>query len=183
MRFAEMGRPAATSTRIACCIMFANKYQPGVISLFSSTGSAPLQLWSYHTDPSLHSDSAILLVDDTTSKLAPMERSHENVSILKPPSLDQLVTGEEDNERAEGDSGEGYTLCNTVLQIQSPTIPTTFIRCPPSPSTTHLGIKHPYMHMQVRPLGREFSFEVGILDQAGVIGVVRCSTFQVVNFS
>ncbi|KAF9528359.1 hypothetical protein CPB83DRAFT_854469, partial [Crepidotus variabilis] len=34
------------------------------------------------------------------------------------------------------------------------------------------------MHLQVRNLGREWSFEVGIVDQAGQIGIIRLSTFQ-----
>ena len=35
------------------------------------------------------------------------------------------------------------------------------------------------MHLQVRNLGREWAFEVGIVDQAGRVGIVRLSTFQV----
>lgn len=42
-----------------------------------------------------------------------------------------------------------------------------------------LGIEHPWIHLQVRNLHREWSFEVGVMDRSGREGVVRCSTFQV----
>lgn len=45
-----------------------------------------------------------------------------------------------------------------------------------------LGIEHPWIHLQVRNLHREWSFEVGIVDRSGREGVVRCSTFQVYIF-
>jgi hypothetical protein len=38
------------------------------------------------------------------------------------------------------------------------------------------------MHLQVRNLGREWAFEVGIVDHAGRVGIVRLSTFQVNSF-
>jgi hypothetical protein len=78
----------------------------------------------------------------------------------------------------------GYELDQTVLHIQSPTIQTTYIQCPKAESrdrSNALGLKHPWMHLQVRNLGREWAFEVGIVDQAGRVGIVRLSTFQV-NF-
>jgi hypothetical protein len=87
----------------------------------------------------------------------------------------------------------GYSLNQTVLQIQSPTLRTTYIQCPPVDSlypdnssssgardkSNNLGIKHPWMHVQVRDMGREWSFEVGLVDQSGRMGIVRLSTFQV----
>jgi hypothetical protein len=68
-------------------------------------------------------------------------------------------------------------LDQTVLHLQSPTLPTTFIRCPSVGSDLHL--KHPWLHIQVKQLGREWSFEVGIVDHAGREGTLRCSTFKV----
>ncbi|KAG5219884.1 Cilia-and flagella-associated protein [Salix suchowensis] len=74
----------------------------------------------------------------------------------------------------------GHELYQTVLHIQSLTrIPKTFIRCPPETSAaTELGLKHPWMHIQTRSLGREWSFEVGLVDRASKMLRVRCSTFQ-----
>ncbi|EJC97730.1 uncharacterized protein FOMMEDRAFT_115057 [Fomitiporia mediterranea MF3/22] len=132
--------------------MFANVVQPSIISLFSSTGSAPLQLFSQHVDasPALRSDSLIQLLDDSTSTPAP-------------PAPGVLI----------------------LLHIQSPTLRTTFIRCPPlrtaessSALRTELGLTLPWMYIQARSLGREWAFEVGITDTAGRRGVIRCSTFQ-----
>jgi len=42
-----------------------------------------------------------------------------------------------------------------------------------------LGLKHPWIHIQVLNMGRPWSFELGLVDQAGKEGVVRSSTFQV----
>jgi hypothetical protein len=57
----------------------------------------------------------------------------------------------------------------------------TFIQCPPNvgPSNRDLGLKHKWLHLQVRNMGREWSFDVGIVDKSGKRGVIRCSTFQV----
>lgn len=46
-------------------------------------------------------------------------------------------------------------------------------------ASNDLGMEHPWLHMQIRNMGREWSFEVGVVDQGGKEGVVRCSTFQV----
>ena len=75
-------------------------------------------------------------------------------------------------------SDSGLSLAQTVLHIQSPTLRTTYIRCPPNLSS-HLGLKHPWIHLQVRDMGREWSFEMGLVDRSGRVGVVRLSTFQV----
>lgn len=42
-----------------------------------------------------------------------------------------------------------------------------------------LGLTHPWIHLQVRHLGREWAFEVGVVDRAKNTGVIRFSTFQV----
>lgn len=155
--------------------MFASSIQPSIVSLFSSTGSDPLNLFLAHTDSSLRSDSLIHLLKDSSSLPTPPPPG----TLISPPSIDENTPG--------------YSLEQTVLHIQSPTVSTTFIQCPPinvSPrrllgtgsrtaGSHHLGIKHPWVHIQVRNLGREWSFEIGLVDQTGRSGVVRCSTFQV----
>ena len=139
--------------------MFLSLTQPSIVSLFSSTGDIPLNLFSVHTDPALPFDSLIHILND----------SH---------SLSHQAT-------------EEGCLDQSVLQIQSPTLSTTFIQCPPFndfPTMSYptrnlvLGLKHPWLHVQVRNLGREWSFEVGLVDQTGGSGIVRCSTFQVGHF-
>ncbi|TFK46836.1 hypothetical protein OE88DRAFT_1714841 [Heliocybe sulcata] len=142
--------------------MFSSSIQPSTVSLFSSTNSDSLALLSTHTDPQLPSDSFIHLLNDSKSEPAP-------------PSPACLISSS-----AVSTSGEesGYTLGQTVLHIQSPTIRSTYVRCPPAGSSEHLGLKHPWMHIQVRDLGRQWSFEVGVVDRGGRQGAIRCSTFQ-----
>lgn len=151
--------------------MFSSSVQPAIVSLFSSTGSVPLSLFASRTDGSLPSDSFVCLLNDSTSQPAP-----------EPPRA--LITPSIEDE----DNSPNYTLDQTVLHIQSPTLQTTYIRCPPQRRASvtsrgnaggHLGLKHPWVHLQVRNLGREWALEVGVVDLSGREGVVRCATFQV----
>lgn len=152
--------------------MFARSVQPDVVSLFSSTGSDPLGLFSVQVDASLPSDSFIHLLNDTTSLPAPPPPT----ALIAAPSVYR-------DQRA--DTTQGHQLNQTVLHIQSPTLRKTFIQCPPSvpPHASSdvgvLGLKHTWLHIQVRNLSRDWSFEVGIVDKLGRQGIVRCSTFQV----
>lgn len=77
--------------------------------------------------------------------------------------------------------GTGLLLNQTVLHIQSPTIFTTFIRCP-GPSSEDLGLKNPWFHLQARNMGRQWSFEIGVVDKSRRLGILRFSTFQVLHF-
>ncbi|TBU62632.1 hypothetical protein BD310DRAFT_917848 [Dichomitus squalens] len=152
--------------------MFSSSVQPSLVSLFSSTGSDPLGLFQTHTDSTLPADSVICLLNDTTSQPVP-----------PPPQTLITATGLEDDTA----QSPNYNLDQTVLHLQSPTLRTTYIRCPPAApaapgkagSRAHLGLKHAWMHLQVRNMGREWAFEVGVVDRSGREGVVRCSTFQV----
>lgn len=143
--------------------MFAHSVQPALVSLFSSTGSDPLALWAICKDDELPADSVVCLLEDKSSAPAPPE----------PAKLIQTADGD-----GENGLGEGYTVSQAVLHIQSPTLRKTYVRCPPTGS---LGMKHPWIHLQVRNLGKECSFEVGIMDRAGREGIVRFSTFQVLS--
>ncbi|KIM46925.1 hypothetical protein M413DRAFT_16491 [Hebeloma cylindrosporum] len=151
--------------------------QPSTISLFSSTGSDPLALFGLSVDKALSSDSFIHLIHDQLSKPLPLPPK----TLLHLPTLDSC-------QEEEDFSKYGRELDQTVLHIQSPTIRTTYIQCPPSyprsgmigrlERSDELGIKHPWMHLQVRNLGREWSFEVGLVDHAGRAGILRFATFQ-----
>ncbi|THU99740.1 hypothetical protein K435DRAFT_776872 [Dendrothele bispora CBS 962.96] len=149
--------------------MFANSIQPSIVSLFSSTGSNPLSLFSSQCDTSLPSDSFIHLLDDRSSHPAP------------PPPAVQVHPHSSNDTHEEG----GYNLDQTVLHIQSPTLPSTFIQCPPAlllqddvGSSKDLGLKHPWIHFQVKNLGKPWSFEIGVVDQSARKGIIRSSTFQ-----
>ncbi|THU99760.1 hypothetical protein K435DRAFT_658333, partial [Dendrothele bispora CBS 962.96] len=148
----------------------ANSFPPSIVSLFSSTGSNPLSLFSSQCDTSLPSDSFIHLLDDRSSHPAP-----------PPPAVQVHPHSTSDTHEEE----EGYNLDQTVLHIQSPTLPSTFIQCPPAlllqddvGSSKDLGLKHPWIHFQVKNLGKPWSFEIGVVDQSARKGIIRSSTFQ-----
>lgn len=157
--------------------MFSSVVQPGIVSLFSSTSSDPLGLFSSRIDEALPSDSFIHLLNDSTSQPAPPP-PHELLSVPSIAASDDL----DETSASAFPPRSGYALDQTVLHIQSPTLTTTFIRAPFDGYHGGLGLKHPWLHMQVRNLGREWSFEVGVVDRAGREGVVRYSTFQVRTF-
>ncbi|KAF5357122.1 hypothetical protein D9756_006477 [Leucocoprinus leucothites] len=184
--------------------MFSNILQPPSISLFSSTGSDPFQLWSLTLDTTAPSGTSVIqLLHDSAHGGSKSPYADNSSALIEPPALVELGgalahlrTIETDSKEAEDTvtgTDRGYELDQTVLHIQSPKLPKTYIQCPPnlSPSsslpersstpTPSLGLKYPWMHLQVRNLGREWSFEVGIVDTAGRTGVLRMSTFQVPN--
>ncbi|KAJ6487745.1 hypothetical protein C8R45DRAFT_868817 [Mycena sanguinolenta] len=146
--------------------MFANTVQPEMVSLFSSTSSDPLDLFGSACDALLPSDSFIHLLIDKSSLPAPPSPA----VLISPPS-------QENSDDAEESNTSGLCLSQRVLHIQSPTLRTTYIRCPPN-NSQHLGLKHPWLHLQIRDIGREWSFEIGLVDRSGGVGVVRFSTFQ-----
>ncbi|KAF8636919.1 hypothetical protein AX17_003170 [Amanita inopinata Kibby_2008] len=158
--------------------MFSGAIQPPLLSLFSSTNSDALRLFSVHQDASLPADSFVHLLHDETSQPSRTPPA----SLISPPAL---------IESSDSQTGSpGYALNQTVLHIQSPTLPTTYIQSPPvhPQPTGHLSdteersndlwIRHPWMHVQVRNMGREWSLEVGLVDQGGRTGILRLSTFQ-----
>ena len=154
-------------------MLFSASVQPSIISLFSSTSSDPLTLFRTSVDSSLPSDSFLHFLHDQHSSPPPPPPG----SLLNLPNI-----SEQDNS-----PNLGYELDQTVLHIQSPTIQTTYIQCPKAAADSRdksnaLGVRHPWMHLQVRNLGREWAFEVGIVDLAGRVGIVRLSTFQVKAF-
>ncbi|KAJ3715154.1 hypothetical protein C8R42DRAFT_590516 [Lentinula raphanica] len=136
--------------------MFSAAVQTGLVSLFSSTGSKQLQLFKTQSDQSLPSDAFIGLLNDRTSE---------------PPPQGNVVLVSSHLEQS------GFLLDQTVLHIQSPVLQKTYIRSP-ARSDVELGLKNPWIHLQVRNLGREWSFEVGIADYIGRKGIIRFSTFQ-----
>ncbi|KAH7905051.1 hypothetical protein BJ138DRAFT_1138381 [Hygrophoropsis aurantiaca] len=144
--------------------MFEGSVQPSIVSLFSSTSSKPLGLFSRHTDDGLPADSLIHLLDDSTS----LSKRQPPATLIASP---MITAGEGNNEATVG-----RTLCQAVLHIQSPTLRTTFIRCPPISNPPNqrrqeirdeIGLHHKRLHIQV-----------GVGDQANRRGVMHCSTFQ-----
>jgi len=171
----------ATSRRVLHLgtTMFSGSVQPATVSLFSSTGSEPLYLWSVKTDPSLPSDSFTCFLDDAKSTPTPPPPA----ALISPHPVRVAGSGDSADDVSER---MGYSLTQTVLHIQSPSLTKTYLRCPPfgwararMGREGDLGLEHPFVHIQVRNMGRPWSFELGLVDQAGKEGIVRCSTFQV----
>ena len=156
--------------------MFKTTVQPPLVSLFSSVGSQPLQLFSTHVDVQLFEDSLIQLLNDATSTPAPPAPGR----LLHPPQLPlRPCSASPQDEEKVTHSHEGKILSSTVLHIQSPTLKTTFIHSPPLGSCMSLGLKHTWMHLQVRNMTKEWAFEIGLVDVLGQEGRVRFATFQV----
>lgn len=157
--------------------MFSKAVQPPIISLFSSTSTQCLSLFSVHTDSSLLADSFVHVLDDESS-----------LPIPTPPKtlIESFALDEADGQESDVSHSRGFSISAPVLHIQSPTLRSGYIRCPPAHWNPHaaqrdreLGIKLPWVHMQVRNMGRAWCFEVGVVDSSGRFGCIRCSTFQV----
>ncbi|KAI9441698.1 hypothetical protein H4582DRAFT_2110464 [Lactarius indigo] len=134
--------------------MFSGSFQPAIVSLFSSAGSEPLCLWSLKTDPSLPADSFACFLNDSESTPAP-----PGPAVLISP---HPVAADSGDGQTNNSQRMGYTLTQTVLHVQSPSLATTYLRCPP------------------RSEGRVYTGREGDLglNTPGKEGVVRCSTFQ-----
>lgn len=70
---------------------------------------------------------------------------------------------------------------SVVLHLQSPNCKSTFISLPPLNESIELGIVLPFLHLQLKPLGHHFMFELALRDEAGIELRLRCSTFQVAS--
>ncbi|EIN08520.1 hypothetical protein PUNSTDRAFT_120840 [Punctularia strigosozonata HHB-11173 SS5] len=151
--------------------MFRSVVQPNVVSIFSSSGSNPLVLFGVHVDKDLPTDSFVHLLKDETSSPEP-----------DPPKalLDTSASTGKAAESSQLIASVNYKLDQTVLHMQSPTLNKTYIQSPKihTGRASDLYLKHPWMHLQVRHLERDWAFEVGVVDQMGREGVLRCSTFQ-----
>lgn len=188
--FEKDSHKLVTQHTLSTTMLFLNVLQPPILSLFSSTGSNPMQLWDLVLDSKSAvptGSSCIQLIHDSTS----------SSSLITPPSILGSHSQEEEGIMITESRmmDRGYELDQTVLHIQSPNLSRTFIQCPPGLlvperevgegvlTTTMpsfgLGLKYPCIHLHVRNLGKEWSFEVGIMDTEGRLGVLRLSTFQV----
>ena len=148
--------------------------QPPLMTLLSSTTKPLSPLFTFHTDPSLPSDSVIKTLDDTVSRLSTPHRHHGQPTLVpKHP-----IKG---------------PIAHPVIHIQSPNIAKTYIQTGIS-LTDHrehmakgryrgvrpLGAEIPWVGFHLRPLGqRSMTLEIGVVDGRGREGVVRCSTFKV----
>ncbi|KAJ3609975.1 hypothetical protein NHX12_022069 [Muraenolepis orangiensis] len=64
-----------------------------------------------------------------------------------------------------------------VLEVEGANVSTTYITCPADPKET-LGIKLPFIVMDVKNLKKFFTFEIEVLDDANIQRRFRVSTFR-----
>ena len=146
--------------------MFATSVQTSPLSLFSSVSSRPFALFSLASNcEELPEDAGIVLVHDGTNACKAVLKADE-----------ARFQQREEVGRSEGATGH---LDDIVAHIQSPSIQSTFVRCPAG-AGAKLGIELAHLHLQLRSLGptRHFSLEVGVRDHRGAPTRIRCSTFQ-----
>ena len=149
--------------------MFSDTVQPSVVSLFSSTSSEPLALFSTHVDLDLPEDSGLILLRDCDDQRVDIA-ANDATLLQRDPKQFQLRSG---------CSSRSGLVRESVLHLQSPTIKTTYIHSPPLPHTEPLDIHLPYIHFQFRPIGaKPFVFEVGVQDTRGRKAKLRISNFQ-----
>lgn len=117
-----------------------------MLSIFSSS-TFPDKHWQASTDQDLPEDSHIVLI--------PADRTDPHKPHILHPT-------------------QKRSILHPVVQLQSPTIHTTFLRC------ANLAITLDWLHLQLRPLGRrELAVEVGLIDANGTRAVVRAASFTV----
>jgi hypothetical protein len=158
---------------------------PPILSVFSSSDTFPSPLWSQHTDPLLPAESIILpLLSDVSSHPRDPVPDETTLVHCHSPSSTAAVASIDSPSTSSSQPLKGL-LTHPVVHIQSPSIKTTYLRCPPSsPSSatrSELGVELDWLHLQLRRLGgrRELVVEVGIKDGRGIEGRVRMGSFIV----
>ncbi|GAA5977795.1 hypothetical protein JCM11641_006075 [Rhodosporidiobolus odoratus] len=167
-------------------IMLLDKVlQPSILSLFSSTSSHPTLL-AHLTVPPSAPESFISLLQDS-------DNSRETILAWGGASsadLEVRVTSLEAQQGHRGQVGAGEEqnrparkhLRGQVLHVQAPDCRTTSIRWGSwkenSWKETGLGTELPVLHLQVKDLGQMWYVDVGVLDDAGEITVLRASNWQ-----
>ena len=134
--------------------MFRNTFQSGVISIFSASGSHPLQLWDAH----LEDDGEIRLIKDIDDNgdANRVESSH-----VSGPMLEMTCSNLSQN----------YIICPIKLD-SSPERPSLGITLPFLYFTMYMPDVHQQQQMN------HFSIEVTVLDDKQITRRFRCSTFQ-----
>jgi hypothetical protein len=123
---------------------------PPVLSLFSAS-LFPHPTWASRTDRALPDDSLIVVL----------------------PSTEPLPAG------LVHRSLPGKDIAHPAVHIQSPTLPTTSLRCPASRAEA-LGVELGWLNLHLARLGgRELAIECTLRDGNGVEGRIRCGTFTV----
>ncbi|PWN52656.1 hypothetical protein IE53DRAFT_384876 [Violaceomyces palustris] len=161
--------------------MFGNTIPPPLLSIFSSTSSDPLCLFSTKVDLDLPEDSGIILVKDSDDQRVDIPANDATI-LSRDPKKFKLRGGGRGGGVGGGDEDEveavrrrGLLSKDPVLHIQSPTISSTYVKT----LGRALELELPYLHFQFRTLGgRPLMFEVGVQDVSGRVGRIRVSNFQ-----
>ncbi|GAA5989496.1 hypothetical protein JCM10908_000501 [Rhodotorula pacifica] len=153
---------------------------PPLVSLFSSTSSAPLLLASTNTAPNTPESFISLLEDATDSK--------ETLVAWQPSGPDDLATRvaslakQRQHPQASSSTVIPKDLQDQVLHLQAPDCRTTSVTW----GSLHkgkwredgLGVELPVMHLQLKDLGQAMFVDVAVADEQGELLIVRASTWQ-----
>ncbi len=161
--------------------LLSNTIQPELLTLLNSTSAPPLSpLFRTQINRDLPTDSFICCLSDSSQP--PTHPPHKPIATSKLLSPSPLAFVPRHSEKGG--------IVHQVVHIQSPNIQSTFIQAGGRASSFDrkgkgkamepLGVDLDWLGMQVRRLGgREFAFEIGLVDAKGREGVVRFSTFAV----
>ncbi|GAA5897565.1 hypothetical protein JCM6882_003518 [Rhodosporidiobolus microsporus] len=158
--------------------------QSPVLSLFSSTSSHPTLLAQLKVADSSPADSFISLLDDSTD-------AHEQLLAWGGSSAADLASREaslaqqrKNQDVIAGADGRDAIkeLASRVLHLQAPDCRSTSVKWGSWEKgkwrEQGLGIELPVVHFQIKDMGQTMYLDVGVLDDAGEVTVVRCSTWQ-----
>ncbi|GAA5824130.1 hypothetical protein JCM11251_001533 [Rhodosporidiobolus azoricus] len=159
--------------------------QSPVLSLFSSTSSHPTLLAQLQVSDSCASDSFISLLDDATDaheQLLGWAGSSAADLEARSASLGQLRKNQDAHPGGEGIEVKMKDLASRALHLQGPDCRTTSAKWGSWEKgkwrEEGLRIELPLMHIQLKDLGQTMYLDIGVLDEAGDLTVVRCSTWQ-----
>ncbi|KAH9815631.1 hypothetical protein DFH28DRAFT_1057571 [Melampsora americana] len=163
--------------------MYKETIQSSPLVLFSSLPiSSPFQYSSISIDSDLIQDSFISLLNDQTSQSISIYRSNHS-KISNPIKLEEIIhkTNQDENCKILGSNDTLDSIRSIVLHLQSPNCKSTFIRFPGlnlNGKNEKLGIKLPFLHLQLKFLNHHFLFEIEIQDECANLMRIRCSSFQ-----
>lgn len=140
--------------------MFHSTFQSGVISILSSYGSHPLQLWELCMDQQFNDDSRDRDCGVMIRRIRP------------------------NNEKYGDDGNTNKEVDGPAIEIISTELSQNYLICPPKQKAStprpSLGITLPYLYLTIHIPNEEldFSFEVTVLDDKQTIRRFRASTYQ-----
>ncbi|KAG0140939.1 hypothetical protein CROQUDRAFT_99397 [Cronartium quercuum f. sp. fusiforme G11] len=158
-------------TEVKTKSIYGNVIQSSPLVIFSSLPiSSPFQYSSLSIDPYLKEDSFITLLNDQTNQFYNEHMIYKSKVMAEVNKANQI--------KILGKNDQLIPINSIVLHLQSPNTKLTYFRLPSLKTNLELDIKLPFLHLQLKPLGHHFMFELGLKNLTGHSIKLRCSTFQ-----